>query len=613
MRILRLDQLTNAAQGVNPLDGHATFFVELWYSMTHQRSLDSYRVKCLNSRMMMRELAEELSLGIIKVTEIQSLAAEILDCLTNDPVVQNHFGHHFGVIKPFLTDPPQAEKDEKKEERKDKDDKKREREAKVKEFEFIADDFHAALESNYWPALRSELVAAVPSGDRDRTRLVLSHTIADLIDRGWPAETLFRWHDHFLSEVNRAKYSFEKNLSYMLKFLSRPPQEYEVTLRLTGSSNVLNLQEYGTFTFMDKVGNLEGAPQRFVTPAKNVCFAQTVVRDTDFVSAAINAKEQFEQFIDLLRFDYEPYLLKVDQKCHVKRLPEGKVEWPQVKAMIPNPSSDSDHSTFASFISGLKALSLRPETEESSRRKIRGAIRQYRFGRDSDNYKDKFLYWWMGLESVASMRGDSIGESVAKNVSRVMALPYLSRLLGDALGTMNYLPIDWPADLRSFCSGKDLKDVTVRDLLRIIHSETHRTMLLEACTKTPTMHYRCQQLFAVLSDPAKTLLKLEEHVRHLEWQLARLYRIRCCIVHGSEVRFRLSLFAANLEYYLKETVKFLIAGFNDNSHIHNLEEVFYRSTIAYNRAVAGLKAANAGPAEISQAVLSNIVVKLPVA
>jgi hypothetical protein len=597
MRIIKPEQLADAMEGVNPLRADEAFFVELWYSMTHQQSLDSYRVKCMNSRMIVRELAEELAIGIIKPNDIKGLSVEAIDCLSKDPVIVARFAYQWKVIEPFLNEPPQAEPD----------DKKRNKQ-KAREFTFLINDFHAALEKSYWQELSAFLPNAVATGDRDQIRIVVSHTIADLIDRGWPAESLFRWHDHFLNDKTRKQYGFEKNLSFMLRILSQPSQEFEVTLRLTGSSNVVNLEEFGDFTFKPTAEGLEAAPKKFTTRSANACVAQTKVRDSEFLSAAINAKEKFEQFIDLLRFDYEPYHLKIDPQCHVTRISDGQTDVPVVRTSTPNPTFGADHSTFSSFVEGLKTLSHRSNTEENSRRKIRGAIRQYRFGRDSENYKDKYLNWWMGLEAVANLGGESIGDSVARNVSRLMALPYLVRLLSDALTTMKYAKVDWQADLLAFCGGKELDALTLNDLFAIIQSQPHRTALLAGCDKAPTMHYRCMHLFTTLADPAKTLEKLEDHTRHLEWQLARLYRIRCCIVHGSEVRFRLSLFAANLEFYLKETIKFLITGLNYNGHIYNLEEVFARSSIAYDRVVAGLKTEGAGAEEIKQALFTNIVI-----
>ncbi|HEY6872925.1 MAG TPA: hypothetical protein VI298_09395 [Geobacteraceae bacterium] len=593
MRIIKPEEL-NAAQ----FAPNEAFLIELWYSMTHQKSLDSYRAKCMNSRMLLRELAEELAIGIIKPCDLKGVCAETDDVLTADPVIKGHFPNLFNRILPFLRTPPQADEKYKKD-----DDK-------GKEFIFIANDFSASLEKRYWESSCSVLLDALDKGDLESLKIVMSNIIADLIDKGWPIETLFSWHNHFLSPEVRKQYSFNQNLKFMLEVFSNESQQFEVTLRLTGSENLKSLGEFHNFTFVDVPKNLgEKAPPKFKTANKIVCFAQTTVNDSDFLSAAINAKESFEQFIDLLRFDYEPYSLKIDQLCHVKRISDGKIVLPVVKTVIPNPNSNSDHSTFMLFMEGLKALSEKRSLEESTRRKIRGAIRQYRFGRDSENYKDKFLNWWMGLEAVAHIgRGNSIGEVVSYNVSRVMVLPYLARLLGDVLTTMKYGQVGWQPELKAFCSGKELQDLTSYDLLSIIQSDPQRTKLLQSFERIPTLHFRAAQLFPALIDPAETLSKIEAHLHHLEWQMARLYRIRCCVVHGSDVRFRIGLFAANLEFYLKETVKYLIYSLCNNGHVKNLDEVYSRASISYYRTVERLKQPDAGLQEIKDAIFNNNIV-----
>lgn len=593
MRFIKPTALAAANLGANE-----AFFVELWYAMTHEKSLDSYRVRCMNSRMLLRELSEELAIRLIKPSDLIGLSNETNECLVADPIINKYFSNHLKIIQPFLVDPFHGEKDDKK---------RREflERGKGKEFKFIANDLYAALDKMYWEHLRSTLIETVVSGDKDLLSIVMSNTIADLIDRSWPIESIFSWHDHF---IKKNGYSFKKNIEFMLKIFSQKSQQFEVTLRLTGSDKLASLGGFGDFVFAPIFENVgKTAPKKW-SGGTLVCFAQTNVFDSDFLSAAINAKESFEQFIDLLRFDYEPYLLKVDPICHVKRLSDEKIDLPFVKTTIPNPTYDSDHSNFTSFVDGLKALSSKNSIDESSLRRIRGAIRQYRFGRDSENYKDKFLNWWMGLEAVANVGGDSIGDNVAFNISRLMVLPYLSRILGDALASIKYISIDWHPDLKNHCQGRELNDITLEDLFSIIQSEHHKDLLLTECTRTPTMHYRCEKLFTALTDPAKVLQRTVTHMQHLEWQLARLYRIRCCIVHGSDVRFRLNLFAANLEFYLKETIKYLITRLNSNDHIRNLDEVFSRASVTYTRTIEGLNSQGKGPQDVRNAVFANIVV-----
>ena len=267
MRIIKPEELATARLGANE-----AFFVELLYSMTHQKSLDSYRVRCMNSRMLIRELAEELAIGLIKPCDLIGVSTETKLSLSTDPVISTYFSSHLNIISTFWDNPPQAERD----------NKKRDLE-KEKEFLFITNDFSSALEKSYWKYCCAILPGTINSGDKERIKTVLSNTIADLVDRGWPIETVFSWHDHFLAPKNIKAYGFDKNLSFMLKMFSKKEQQFEVTLRLTGSDNLSKLGGFGDFTFSPLPDNLgEGAPKKFRTATNLVCFAQANVDDSDF-------------------------------------------------------------------------------------------------------------------------------------------------------------------------------------------------------------------------------------------------------------------------------------------------------------------------------------------
>ncbi|WP_157040137.1 hypothetical protein [Pelobacter propionicus] len=555
----------------------------------------------MNSRTLIRELSQEIQIGLIKSNGLQCLCDESNECLENDPIISIHFNILYNRIKPYLIEQPQPDKEKDEKRKKELEDKKR-------DFLYLSKDFSVDLERRYWECLSFELLPAIVSGDKKNIKTLVVSLLSDLIDKGWPIETLFKWHEHFLSDKNTSKYTFEKNLHFMFRYFSNKSQEFEVTLRLMGSNKLVELGSYGDFIFTNNPCNIAAkASKKFTKYNDYICFTQIKLSDSDFLSAAINAKESFEQFVDLLRFDFEPSTLKIDQVCHVRRLVDDKVELPIVKTIVPNPNEDINHSDFKSFIHDLITVSKKPVIEESSNRKIRGSIRQYRFGRDSDNFKDKFLNWWMGLETMCHIgRGDGIGEIVSHNVTMVMVLPYLHRLLLDTIATVKYAEIDWHQDLKSICSGKELDEITVDDLLEIIHSQGHRDILLESCKKSELMYYRCDELFNIFRNPDNLVKKIKTHHNHLLWHLSRLYRIRCCIVHGSDIRFRLSLFTANLEFYLKQATKFVLTIFSSNDHILNLEEIYSRTTLCYNKTIADLSNASAGKQEIRNAVFASI-------
>jgi hypothetical protein len=88
-----------------------------------------------------------------------------------------------------------------------------------------------------------------------------------------------------------------------------------------------------------------------------------------------------------------------------------------------------------------------------------------------------------------------------------------------------------------------------------------------------------------------------------------LYRIRCCIVHGSAVRFKLPLFTANMEFYLKELIIVCLRSLTLNPHVVSLREVFQRAAFARQRLDAELRVAPPNPDAVRNAVFNSVVIQ----
>src|SRR2546427_7417601 len=123
-----------------PFAAHEQFFLELWHGMTHETSLDSHRVRCLNARMILRELDQELRIARAAPEELQEICAEAEEILARDPLVRQSFARHLGLWQPLLKNLPLL--DEKK--------KDAALEQKHREFRFTVADFASALEREYF-------------------------------------------------------------------------------------------------------------------------------------------------------------------------------------------------------------------------------------------------------------------------------------------------------------------------------------------------------------------------------------------------------------------------------------------------------------------------------
>lgn len=398
----------------------------------------------------------------------------------------------------------------------------------------------------------------------------------------------------------------------MLKQLARRKQPFEVTLRLSGSDKLKAIEGFGDFKLASEVivpspNKLEAS---FLTPNRYAIFATRTIDAVDDRSAAVDARGSLEKLIDLLCFEFEQSFVEIDETSLVRRIGDGKRTLSQIRHAVPHPVVGMGPESFVRFVRDLGAVVSSSLIDASSKHQLLAAIRQYRFGRDSEGFKDKFLNWWMGLEALSHIgRGKGIGPQVTHNVSRAMSKGYLFRLLRDLLTALKYCELDWTNELGKHSGCKRIGDLSVSQLLAVLQSEDHEAELWDQCKDHPVLAFRGQQLGECLRDAEKTADLLERHLRHLEWHIHRLYRIRCCIVHGSLIRFRLSLYAANLEYYLKRTILFVLESFRDNTHVRALDELFSRGAISFDRIIASLRDKKAGEERVREAVFADVVVR----
>jgi hypothetical protein len=582
---------------------HERLFVELWHSMTHMLSLDSYRVKCMNARTIVRELSEELRIGLITDPELKALCVEAAEILASDPIIKASFTAGNRAIAPFLSSPPNA-----------KDPKaNRATSDGWRQFMLTAEDFSVALERDYFSRLVTALPSAIKPNNEGEMEPLLGSLLTDLVDRGWTMEALHRWHTKFLPDEDGKSYPFNKNLSFTLQQLSRGKQDFRVSLRLTGSDKLLSVGPFHGLNLASKITLIakSDAEKRFAEPNALVTFATMTVQAVDAVSAAIETRAIAEQLLDMMRFDYESRnVVRIEDQCYVRRNEDGRSELLRIRHAVPNPREAVDHEDFRRFVFDLDGLAQKSRLDVAARRQLNAAIRQYRFGSDGEDHRHKFLNWWMGLESLTAMtRGKPIGETVTQNASRAMMRRYIYRLVRDLLTTLKYLGVEWPSELAGHTGCAALGDLTISQLLTVLQSKTHAAKLWLLCAEHPMVVLRGKSIEEALSSQKAMLEKLRRHLRHLEWHVARLYRIRCCIVHGSPIRFQLGLFAANLEFYLKELTRFVLASFRDNDHIESLEELFHRAVVACDRTMTGLEDQQANVDTLREGVFSDVVLR----
>ena len=568
------------------LDGCERLFVETWYSLTHVRSLDSFRARCLNSRTIIREIHEELELGRIKEEHLEALLREASFLLEHDSVISSEFAALLKCLQSHF--------------------KTKAKELNKTVLKIDIADAHQALRRKYLPTLCEKLQIAASTSDLDRTEKLTGSLVSDLIDRGWSLETLFGWHGHFLKQKDRG---FVNNLSFMLKQLQQKKQSFQIVLRLAGSSKTRQLDDHGSFAISEMApitpqGQKETA---YCSTNVNQCFATCTIRSFYHDDAALEARNKLESLLDLLQFEYEQSTVSIDEECLVERLDDKKRQFVRIRTQIPNPLESLQEGDFQAFVRRRNSLASSSRIDKSTKRLILASIRQYRFGRDSTSLSDKFVNWWMGLEALCHANGD-IGNTVSRRAGNCILYGYLFRICRDLLTSIKHYKPNWNTCFATEGNSEHLLGLSVGGLIKILQSGQGQAFC--DCLKGNLLLERhANKVRHWLNDKTACCQQLEEHILRVQWHLHRLYRIRCCIVHGAPVRFKLTLAAANLEYYLKQTILLTIEALDNNGHVNSLDEVYDRVELSNKRTLDALREKYADHQTISNSVFSNLVTK----
>lgn len=599
MRVINTQMFKNAN-----LEPYQLFFVELWYDMTNRYSLDSYRVRCLNVHGIIKELLHELQVGLLNDKELKWLCDEALEHLNSDSVIRVGFSKLQRTVRDLLRKPPQGG---------NKGKTSRERSRECKTLEFVLRDFAVALDKDYLSRLAEALPTAMRPENEEELRQIVAALLSELVSRGWSMTSLWSWHRHFLAENAAPGQSFDERIKFMLRRVQQGPETFRVTLRLSGSQNLATIKKFHELDLNDSVDIAtvnqdklnKQQLERFAQASSYTTFATTSVDALDRESAAMAGRARVESLLDLFRFDYEARVIKLEPWCLVCRERDGRAYLLEIQHTVPNPARTNDFDGLAGQVDRLLEKDC---IDPVSRMRLSAALRQYRFGSDSQSYPDKFMAWWMGLEVLARSEGErSIGDAVTNNVSSGLLADYLRRLLLDFTETLQHSGISWPTELNDIAGCRPAEQLTLPVMLRILRDPCGAKTLWERYAEHPLVVYRGKHLQQVLSDSKMLAKQLEIHRNHLQWHLARLYRIRCCIVHGSPVIFDLPLYAANLEFYLKEIIRLALRILTQHDHIKNVDELFYRAA-QRNALVQNLLTTSNVPVDaVQEAVLMDLV------
>lgn len=535
------------------------FFAQAWYSLIHDKSLDSHRVRCMNPLNIARELqgliAKQGRLQKIE-KDIALVYNEMFNIIMCDYVINRHFQNHQERLKSCI---------ENQEIRNPKN-----KNIKNNIFNYFLKDFIDDLNKNYKKYLIIDLEKAIFENHAkgevfDLTRMLLSI----LIDEGRSIGALFSLVENILCCDDGT--NFQDRFNKLKNILVRTEVSYELIFRLTDFSRFDNkkLSEVGGVFFKKelKINTDNNEIKKFTKPGLNVVFSQTKAQGLDVQAAGLRAKQKIDNILDLIRFELEDNVINMDERFIAKKdnAPDIIII-SRLPSRIPNPSRNLKNEEFQAFLENAKHALEEAKINEESKNKITSAFRFYRMGRDTPQYENKFINWWTALEYLLRTGDEgSIIAEIEKKLSSALLLEYMVKHLKSYISACAYcgaaIPEGW---------------ISPSDFFNHIHNDDKWDSLKKQIKEYPFLIFSLEKFKQQTKDCTQILQFLDTHENHLKWHINRLWRMRCDIVHSAEHSINITLLSANLEYYLKTVLSMVLAYLRANPLIENLNELFIR-------------------------------------
>lgn len=581
--------------------GRQSFFLSCWFNMVHQSSLDSYRVRVMNPRNILREFLQ-MQEHPADESDRRRVAEEVLDIFSEHPVLspepQCYPGLHdaIGIISAELK----------------KSGKKGDADATKASFGFskqgvliqsFVRELDAYLEQCFVTSSFDWLQRSLfsnpveeTSADREAVYRDIKRVCRDVLsvslDDGFSLESLFQIYRLMMPTVTRepdnakpdgAKalkgYDFIERLQRVKDLLTAPPKTYRVTFAIEGvSSQVAMLSgTYGELTITEKPPavpvDLPPRERKFVVPRKQRLFAQAAVEGRDGRAAGMSVYRQIGQILDLMRFEYDSRNMRINSEFLLED--DGKFLLLSIPQLIPNPENEAPTRNLEEFVKHMDGLAGRDGTNKESRDRIFSAFRLYRVGAEVTMFENKLVNWWTGIEYLTKggkSSGGSISSAVEDSLSPTLGLIYLPKHLSAFRTMLDGVNAEFEV------AGQMAKAATLTnaELYCIFKNSSIRPELERQCSPNPYLWHHLQAFLENVEKPENVATELRAHDRRVRWQIQRIYRARCDIVHSGQQVVTASLLCANLEFYLRVTLKSMLRSFQEVSTLHGPAEFFER-------------------------------------
>lgn len=586
------------------------FFLNCWFNLVHESSLDSYRVRVMNPESILREFLKMYEPHADE-GDRKRVAEEAVEILRAHPIFERKeyeiVSTGAGLLSEALKG--KAEKTGEKQESEGKGQLFVKNSILIKSYvsevvemlraHFVADCF-AWLAEIFNREAQGLLTVQQKHDLYPLMRRVTRDLVSAALDSGSSLESLFQHYRGLLKQEATPEdaaqegdpgnllaptYSFMDRFTILKAHLIAEPQNHKLVFVLNGVSRPQH--------YPNRIDDLAFSPipptplstnsqeLKFLQPNQNRLFVTTEVKARDGRSAGMTAYRRISEILDLVRFEYDKATIVQLRPNFLLQNSEQSRILLSIPRVIPNPDDELPPQRLEEFVAYLNRLVTREEMQPETKERIFSAFRLYRVGADADIFENKLINWWTGLEYLAKggkSGGGPIGPSVEAALVPALSLAYLPKHLSAFRAILK----DKGAKLMS--AGGDEKVIgymSITDLYLALRDQANRAVFEAICKDEPYLWLHLEEFIDSISTPQRLLSMIKAHEQRLCWQIQRIYRARCDVVHSARQVVNAGLLCANLEFYLKATLNAMLMAFQGVATLKSPHEFFERCRYRY--------------------------------
>lgn len=542
------------------VDTVAVPFYQVWQELVESRTLDVYQYRVLTSLSGLIELKsviEKTLSGLFNTdANIEACREELLYLLNKDLILETHYKPLLNRLRASIGKKPSNTADKNR---------------LLQQISYAI----KSIEAEYFNHALDDLKNSILAKDLEKIEVYANIVASQAIFMGWSAQALselmrcFKQERSFDDQWNSFKYEILRSNTEYCVLISIPlknqiASEQESTLStltklgLTIKTHTEIVQEFSEIEYIGKQVN---AGKRYFSV--NV-MAKDVYAASHLAITKISEQLNFASFYNLVdAWDLKSVVIVSINTCNMYYR-----SFTAEKLYATHNYIDSSGRIFEST---RRILSNRENY--AIREKLQGSFGYTNISRCSLFQEEKYMNLWVALESLArtNMYSDIIS-NVKETVPAALCLRYIYRIVRNFVEDCKRCNISLAFSTVSIDMEQPTKQKMVTEMITVFKDDSLFGELQVKCQINTLLANRTNSIRKLLLDVSYAKSKIENHYKHIHWQLQRLYRIRNEIAHAAlREQSSLIVYIEHLYHYLTTYISEIVTCLSEKK-LSTIEE-----------------------------------------